>query len=151
MIQRALFAIVAAAAVLAAGCGGGGSTGSGGPASCTLPSGTQTVLVYPAPGATGIPDNVPQVVLGSTTALPSGFSAYLVNTTTQIAFAFDNVGTAPVPIPTPNATPSFANPVYQNSANSGVTFSAGNSISVYVDNVNGGCVIPTSLGSFTVQ
>jgi hypothetical protein len=94
---------------------------------------------------------VPLVVLGSTTALPNGYSAYLVNNTTQIAFAYENVSTAPIPLPVPNTTPSFANPAYQSSINPGDTFSAGSSISVYVDNVSGGCIVPQSIGSFTVQ
>jgi hypothetical protein len=149
-MRRAKFAVVGVAAVLLAGCGGSTSTG-GGPTSCTVPSGTQTVLVYPAVGSTGIPDNVPLVVLGSTTALPNGYSAYLVNNTTQIAFAYENVSTAPIPLPVPNTTPSFANPAYQSSINPGDTFSAGSSISVYVDNVSGGCIVPQSIGSFTVQ
>jgi hypothetical protein len=150
MMQRPIIALVGVAAVLAAGCGGSSSSG-GGLTSCALPSGTQTVLVYPAPGSVGIPDNIPQIVFGSTTALPSGFSAYIVDTTTQNAFAFGNVVAASLPLPAPNTTPTFANPVYQASTNSGVTLSGGTSVSVYVDNLSGGCIIPTSLGSFTVQ
>jgi hypothetical protein len=105
----------------------------------------------PAPGSTGTPDNLGVVVLGSTAALPSGFQAVLANNTTGNTVTFNLVGTAPNPLPTPNSLPAFANPVYQSSGSPGVTFVAGSTISVYLNNVNSGCVPTTSLGSFRVQ
>jgi hypothetical protein len=124
--------------------------GTANPSPCTPPNGISTVLVYPAPGSTGIPDNLGVVVLGSTAALPSGFQAVLANNTTGNTVTFNLVGTPPNRLPTPNTLPAFANPVYQSSGNPGVTFVAGSTISVYLNNVNSSCVPTTSLGSFRV-
>jgi hypothetical protein len=121
------------------------------PPQCRPPSGTTTTLVYPAPSSTGIPDNFGLVVLGSTSALPSGYGASVVNITTSNGILFNQVGVPPNPIPTPNAIPSFANPVYQASGNPGVTFVAGSTIAVYLNNLNSGCNPTLQLGSFTVQ
>ncbi len=135
-------------ALLLAGCNSGSSSN---PSPCTRPNGISTVLVYPATGSTGIPDNLGVVVLGSTAALPSGFQAVLANNTTGNTVTFNLVGIPPNPLPTPNTLPAFANPVYQSSGNPGVTFVAGSTISVYLNNVNSSCVPTTSLGSFRVQ
>src|ERR1035441_3025938 len=59
---------VVSSALLLGGCGGGSGLSNSG--ACALPNGVQTTLVYPAPGATGIPDNFGLVVLGSTAPLP---------------------------------------------------------------------------------
>jgi len=138
----------AAAGLVLAGCNGN-STSNPGP--CTPPGGAQTVLVYPAPGATGIADNLGLVVLGSTVALPGSYQAFVVNSTTQNSVLFNLLGTPPNPLPTPHALPAFANPVYQASGNPGATFVAGSTIMVYLNNVNSGCVPTLNLGSFRVQ
>jgi hypothetical protein len=121
------------------------------PPQCKPPSGVQTVLVYPAPNATAIPDNLPLVVLGSTSALPSGYQALIVNISTQNGYYYNPVSIAPSPIPTPYATPAFANPIYQSSVNPGVTWVSGSTIAVYLNNSNSGCNPSYQLGSFTVQ
>jgi hypothetical protein len=121
------------------------------PPQCRPPKGVQTVLVYPAPNATGIPDNFGLVVLGSTAALPAGYQAAVINVTTQNGVYYNVVGVAPSPIPTPNATPPFANPVYQASGNPGVTWVAGSTIAVYLNNTRSGCNPTYQLGSFVVQ
>jgi hypothetical protein len=97
-------------ALLLAGCNGGG--GSTNPSPCTPPNGIRTVLVYPAPGSTGIPDNLGAVVLGSTAALPSGFQAVLANDTTGNTVVFNVVGTprrtrCPRPTPSPSGRGIF--------------------------------------------
>jgi hypothetical protein len=148
-MRRFLFGGIGAAALLLAACNTGGGITNPGP--CGPPAGTSTVLVYPAPGATAVPDNFGVIVLGSTTTLPGSYQAYVVNTTTNNGVLFNTLGTAPNPLPTPNATPSFANPIYQSSGNPGVTFVAGSTINVYLNNTNSSCNPQTSLGSFTVQ
>lgn len=140
--------VLAAAVLVLAGCNGNASSN---PGPCTPPNGIGTVLVYPAPGATGIPDNFGLVVLGSTAALPASYQVYVVNNSTQNAVAFNTLGSPPNPLPTPNAVPTFSGPVYQSSGNPGATFVAGSSITVYLNNVNSGCVPTLSLGTFRVQ
>jgi hypothetical protein len=83
--------------------------------------------------------------------LPSGFQAFVANNTTGNTLVFNLVGTPPNPLPTPNAIPAFANPVYQSSGNPGATFVSGSTISVYLNDANSGCVPATSLGSFRAQ
>ena len=141
------------AALLLAACNAGNSGGTytpGGP--CGPPVGNSVVLAYPAPGATAVPDNFGQVILASASALPSSYDVYVVNTTTQVAGYFAGVSAAPNPLPTPNATPPFANPVYQASVNNGaVGIFPGDALTVYLNNGNSTCVPTTSIGSFTVQ
>jgi hypothetical protein len=141
----------AASVLLLADCGGGNSLSTRG--QCAPPSGTLTTLVYPAPGATGIPDNFGLVVLGSTAALPSSYQVHVVNSTGQDALLFENVSAAPNPLPTPNAPPTFANPVYQASLNPGQTFVAGTVVSIYLNNESGSgyCLATLKLGSFSVR
>jgi hypothetical protein len=149
-MRRLLFGALGAGALLLAACNtGGGSVTNPGP--CGPPVGSSVVLVYPAPGATAVPDNFGLVVLGSTTTLPTSYQAYVYNTTTNNGFLFNAVSIPPNPLPTPNATPSFANPIYQASGNPGTTFVAGSTINVYLNNANSTCVPQNSLGSFTVQ
>jgi hypothetical protein len=135
-VRRTMADVFAGTALLLAGCNGGGSSN---PSPCAPPNGIRTVLVYPAPGSTGIPANLRAIVLGSTAALPSGFQAVLANNTTGNSVGF-NV-----------AVPGFASPIYQSSGNPGVVFFAGSTIIVYLNNLNSGCVPATSLGSFRVQ
>jgi hypothetical protein len=149
--MRSLGIGLCAAALLLAACNGSSSSGGGAETQCNPPSGTSTVLVYPAPGSTGIPDNFGLVVLGSSAALPGGYQAYVVNNTTNNAVVFNVVGVAPNPLPTPYATPTFPNPVYQASGNPGTTFVAGSSITVYLNNAASSCYPTLALGSFTVQ
>jgi hypothetical protein len=147
-VRRTIGNSLVVAAMLLTGCNGNSTANT---IPCAPPSGIQTVLVYPAPGSSGLPDNLGQVVLGSTGALPSTYQAYLINNATQNAVAFNLVGTPPNPLPTPDALPTFANPVYQASANPGGAFVSGSAISVYLNNANSGCVPTVSLGTFTVQ
>jgi len=145
---RGLPLFLGAIAIAIAGCSSSNNNNAG---QCSLPSGTKTVLVYPAPGATGIPDNFGLVVLGSSSVLPLSYGTYIVNNTTQNAGYFNNLGTAPNPLPTPNALPTFPAPVYQSSGNPGVSFVAGSSLSVYLNNTSSNCVPTLLLGSFSVK
>jgi hypothetical protein len=139
---------VVSSALLLGGCGGGSGLSNSG--ACALPNGVQTALVYPAPGATGIPDNFGLVVLGSTAPLPPTYQAHVVNSTRQDALLFDGMSAPPNPLPVPNAPPAFANPVYQASVNPGHTFAAGTTVTVYLNNENGNsyCLATLNLGSF---
>jgi hypothetical protein len=133
---------------LAAGCGGSNWHN---PPGCSLPSGTTTVLVYPAPGSTGIPDNFGAVVLGSSRALPASFDVLIVSNTTNNGVYYNTLGAGPSPLPSPAATPGFANPVYQTSGNPGVTWFGGSALTVYLNDTGSNCVPTLSLGTFNVQ
>lgn len=69
MVHRTL--ILAAATAALAGCGGGNSVSYTGPTpgpTCG-PTGVTTQLVYPAPGATAVPDNIAQIAIAVSTPL----------------------------------------------------------------------------------
>lgn len=146
----------AAAAISLSACNGGGTTPAPAPTlgpTCALPAGTQTVLVYPAPGSTGVNDTNGQIVIGSTTALPVGQTGE--NWSIAIVDAVYPNGTvipgtlqaATPPFPTPSATPSFPNPQYQTQA-FGTAFAANQVVTVYVNNRASNCA-PLQIGQFS--
>jgi hypothetical protein len=140
----ALGALAAATAFAACNNGATPAPPTPGP---TCSPGTQLALVYPAPGATAIPDNFGQIVIGAAAALPPTWNAVTVS---PIATAgWGNFTNASPPFPTPNATPPFANPVYQSSAVSGTFVSE--TVSVYVNDTSSNCAPYGPLGSFTTQ
>ena len=155
-MKRAILGIVfTSAAILLAACGGGSSNPGPAPTpgpTCQPPNGTQTVLVYPAPSATGVVDSNGQVVIGSSAALPVGQSGQ--NWGIVIADAVFPAGVAMPgalantnpPFPNPNQTPTFANPIYQTQA-FGTAFASGQQVNVYVNNFASSCQ-PLLLGSF---
>jgi hypothetical protein len=135
---------------LAAGCSGYGNSG---PNSAGLPCGAPKgsyALVYPAPGATAIPDALVGVVFGSTNGLSSSYQAILQPSGSLTYYNFQTVTAEPSPLPTPNTIPSFANPIYQISTNPGLTLPAATQVSVYFNDGNSNCS-PTYVGSFTTQ
>jgi len=143
----ALFALLAGTAVLA-GCNGN-STSPGG---CGAPSG-KVSLVYPAPNSTGIPDNFPGVIFGSTNGLGGNYQALLQPTTLAYGnfIALGTVVTAPTPLPTPNQLPSFPNPIYQISSFAGQTpLTTQTTYQIYLNDSGTDCQ-PTLQGSFTSQ
>jgi hypothetical protein len=116
---------------------------------CTLPPGVQSVLVYPAPSATAVVDNTGTLVIGSTTALDS--------TQWQLVFA-DAVfprgvalplSSATPPFPAPTASPSFANPQYQQGS-TGVPFQTNQIVTVFLNNrkASNNCT-PLQIGQFS--
>ena len=127
-----------------------GNTASA-PGSCGTPPGvSQSVLVYPAPGATAVPDGLTQVVVGSTSAIPSGWGVLLIAPATGLGVQSAPFGVAPTPLPTPNQTPTFANPVYQSATFSALNIS-GSAITVYFNNLNSNCIPSALIGSFSTQ
>jgi hypothetical protein len=117
---------------------------------CGAPSG-QVALAYPAPGATGVPDNFAGVVFASTSGLTAGYGAYIVPAGSSSGTLLETVAPAPSPLPSPYATPGFANPVYQESASGGVVLPAATQIGVYLNDLNSNCQPTKLLGTFTSQ
>jgi len=122
---------------------------------CNPPPGVQFAVIYPAPGAIGLPDNIGEVLFAA--SAPSGlygYNAHLVDQTggglLRVDFA-DFAGWNGPP-PSPSVTPPFANAAYEVSINQGIangaSFPQGHTISVQL--VHGQCV-PVAYSSFTVQ
>ena len=147
--QRWGFAFAAVATVLAA-CSGTNSAVAPAPGPCGTPPGvTQSVLVYPAPGATSVPDAFGQIVVGSTSSIPANWGVTIVNVFGASANG-NGFTAAPSPLPTPNQTPSFSNPVYQSSS-FGTLSVASTTLAVYLNDLNSSCTPSAFIGSFTTQ
>jgi hypothetical protein len=131
----------------------GGSNNSNPPApgpTCSPPAGTQTALVYPAPGATAIPDQFGRVIIASSPALPSSWNVVLATAISPGGVGGGTFTTATPPFPTPNATPAFANPVYQSSSFGNAAF-PGEVVQVFLNNTASSCTPLGPIGSFTTQ
>jgi hypothetical protein len=142
--------VVGFAGALAA-CNGSNNSPSVTPTPCPTPSGDTTVLVYPAPGATNVSGTFGQVIVGSTTALPSNYDVILtdaLNPPPGGVLGGDFTAATP-PFPSPNATPSFANPQYQSSSFSGLTFASGQVVTVFINNQHAICTPVGPIGSFS--
>lgn len=147
VVLLAVFTALGVAAVLAS-CG---PSSNSTPPQCVAPAGVEVQMVYPVPGATGVPDAFTQVVLATQGTLPSTFSVTLVGSTFSGIAYFGAVLPAPTPLPSPAATPAFANPTYLTSTNGGYTFPAGTTLTAQLNDLNSNCVPGTVLGTFTVQ
>lgn len=155
-MNRLFILTLFALGVTLAACGGGSTNPTPTPTlgpTCQLPAGTQTALVYPAPSATGVVDNNGQIVVGSNPALPVGqtgqnWGIVIADSVYPggIAMPGTLANTTP-PFPTPNATPSFANPTYQTQA-FGAGFAANQIVQVYLNNSASNCT-PLLLGQFS--
>jgi hypothetical protein len=151
-MKRLLFTFTAlvAAVVCLAACNTGSPSAvpTVGP-TCQPPSGTQTVLVYPAPGATGVVDSNGEIVIGSTAALdPTTWNIVILdaNNPNGVQLPGTLAATSP-PFPTPNATPPFANPQYQEQT-AGVPIGANQVVTVYINNYKSSCA-PIQIGQFS--
>jgi hypothetical protein len=118
---------------------------------CQPPQGIQLELVYPANGATGLPDNIGEVVFAASADMPANYRAYLIDITgggtQQVNFGnFQYI----LPTPPPGSTqPSFSSPLYYPSQNPGVTFPQGHTIEIALQQLK--CDTSPAYGTFTVQ
>jgi hypothetical protein len=150
-MKRFLFAstVILAAVLALPACNRNTNPPAPGP-TCSPPAGTQSALVYPAPGATAVPDNVGQIIIGSTAALPSSWNVVVTTAIHPTGVGGGTFQTATPPFPTPNATPSFSNPQYQSSSFAGATF-PGEVVTVFLNDTSTNCTPAGPLGSFTTQ
>jgi hypothetical protein len=133
-----------------AACSGNPNNYNSANLACGAPTG-QVALAYPAPGATGIPDNFAGIVFASTNGLTSSYQAVVVPAGSSQGTQLAPIASAPSPLPSPYATPSFTNPVYQESASDGYILPAATQISVYLNDLNSNCQPEKLLGTFTSQ
>lgn len=154
---------LAALAIVAVGCGGGCSYCTT-VSKCTVPAGMQYSLVYPVPSSTGNPTNLSEVVVATSGTLPptwmtgNGWDIVLNYTATGAypgsALGGEFTATTPSAIPTPNATPAFANPSYFQStfsyaSNANAPLPPGTSITATLNNLNSSCYPGVTIGTFS--
>ncbi len=146
---------LATCAVAFAACGGGSPGLTNPTPGPTCAPGTTVQMIYPIPGATGVPDAPQQIVFAVGTALSTNWDAFINNSSTGNGNGgYTNpLQTIPVTsIPTPYATPSFANPVYQSVTLGGsLAPPSGATWYVWINNTAGNCTPLGPLGSFTIQ
>jgi hypothetical protein len=98
-----------------AACGGGSpSTTSPTPGPTCGPSSLQAQLVYPAPGSTGVSDNLPEVVVAVNQPLPVNewdLALYQGNTFYLSALFFQQISASQ--LPNGSAATTIANPYYE--------------------------------------
>ena len=151
VLGTALFAICALAV---AACGGGGSTYNAPTPGPTCAPGENVQIVYPIPGATGVPDATAQIVVAVASPLP-GWNIWFQSSSTYSPYAgyysgaFSTIG--PSQVPTPAATPQIANPVYQSASLGNGSFGSGVNVYLWLNNGNSNCTPLGPLGSFTTQ
>jgi hypothetical protein len=116
---------------------------------CGAPKGT-VVVAYPAPSATAIPDNFIGIVFASTNGLSSSYQAIVVPNGSSYGVPLLPVAPYTPPLPTPNLTPTFPNPIYQASGANGYILPAASVINVYLNDLNSNCA-PRYFSSFTSQ
>ena len=143
-VRGRIFLALCAAALVSA-CNGNSS-----PAPvCGAPQGT-VVVAYPAPGATAVPDNFLGVIFASSKGLGSSYQALLVPNGSSSFVSLLTVAMFTPPLPVPNQTPSFPNPIYQASAANGYVLPAATAINVYLNDLGSNCA-PRFMSTFTSQ
>lgn len=155
MMRKPALLTLAVSVVLLSACGGGGGSGPTPtpPPACVLPSTVQ--MIYPLPGSTGVPDNPQQFVFAESAYLPASWNAYVNNGTTlsgaiPTAATVLDITAGQVPQAAATPSPSLGTPVYQSiSLLNG--FTAGQSISVWLNDTSSSCTPTGPLGTFTTQ
>ncbi len=139
-------------AVVFAACGGGATVLEPTPGPTCSPSET-VQMVYPIPGATGVPDNPQQFVFVVAAPLPT-YNA-IFNSVNSLSGGFATYATmatiTPGQVPSPAATPAIANPVYQSITLPRGLSPSGSTWYVWVNDTTSNCTPLGPLGSFTIQ
>lgn len=153
MKLRVVSLLVGVGTLALVACGGGGGTTFVGPTpGPTCAPGVTYQMIYPIPGATAVPDNPQQIAFAVSAAL-SGWNVVLNNAnslTNSVGTGAELLTITAGQVPSPSATPSFPSPVYQSVALNG-GFSSGQTIYVWLNNLNSNCTPIGPVGSFTTQ
>lgn len=156
MTLRLLFGsiILAAAAALAA-CSSGPTYTAPTPGPTCSP-GTTVQMIYPIPGATGVPDAPQQIAFAVASPLPNSWNLFLNVTDTLGATGyqgFTGAGFETIAagqVPSPSATPSFSNATYQ-SVTLGGALASKTTYWVWINNQATNCTPNGPVGSFTTE
>lgn len=135
-----------------AACGNSGPTYTAPTPGPTCSPGETVQMVYPIPGATGVPDSPQQLVFAVASALPT-YNAWLGTSSTtatlQTIATMKTITAAQVP--SPAATPSNPNWIYQSVTLASGLSPAGTTWFVWVNDTSSNCTPIGPLGSFTIQ
>ncbi len=143
--------LIAALAACSSGAPGPVTGPTPGP-TCSPPATTTAYsLVYPAPNATGVPDQFGQVVIAaSPSPFPSSWNVVVTTPLSPSGVSGGDFVAAATPFPQPTATPSFANPSYQSSSFGSVNF-PGEVVRVFLNDTASNCTPLGPIGQFTTQ
>jgi hypothetical protein len=145
---------LALCALAFAACGTSGPTYTAPTPGPTCSPGETVVMVYPIPGATGVPDNPQQFVFVVASPLPNYWNAYVSTSSSGASGNYTLAGMLtiqPSQVPSPAASPSIANPVYQSITLASGLSPSGTTWYVWLNNQNSNCTPLGPLGSFTIQ
>ena len=143
----------ASCAVVVAACGGVNNAAAPPTPGPTCSPGETVQMVYPIPGATGVPTNVSEVVFAMPSPLPGYWGGYVNYGNTLAGGAYTAYGVQTITaaqVPTPAASPTIANPVYQKIPFAG-TFLPDANVYIWLNNTNSTCTPYGPVGNFSTQ
>ena len=154
-MKTLLFGAAALGAVALAACGGSsGSNAVPTPGPTCGPVGIQSQLIYPAPGATAVPDATAQIVIAVSSPLP-------INTYDLQLTALNNGGGTALTqnplaqiqasqLPAGSGTTSISNPTYE-AVNLVNSLPAATQIQTAINDPSSNCTAQNVPGTFTTQ
>ena len=111
----------------------------------------KVALVAPTPGATGVPDAFPEVIVATSAVFPNFYDAVISGKIGGVARQVPFGNFIAATLPTGATPPPFPNPIYYASTNLGYTFDAASPISVALNDRHSFCRPGAPIGTFTVQ
>lgn len=157
-MSKLLLAAAAAATLGLVACGGGaGGSAVPTPGPTCGPVGIQSQLIYPAPGATAVPDNTPQIVIAVSSPLPVNtfnlaiFNASTGSGTTTLNYLSQIQASQ---LPAGSGTTTIANPTYEAVnlvAALNANFASGTTLQTAINLPSSNCTPQNVPGTFTIQ
>jgi hypothetical protein len=153
-MKTLFFGAAALGAVALTACGGGGGVVSPTPGPTCGPVGIQSQLIYPAPGATAVPDATAQIVIAVSSPLP-------INTYDLQVTALNNGGGSAITqnplaqiqasqLPAGSGTTTISNPTYE-AVNLVTQLPAATQLQTAINDPNSTCTAQNVPGTFTTQ
>ena len=153
MLKRTLLALGVPLSMTLAACGGGSSSPPAPTPGPTCQPIVTSQLIFPAPGSTGVPDALAQIVIAVSTPLaPNTYNLQLTAVngggSSQTFNALQQI--SPAQLPAGSATTTIPNPTYEQVSLVNA-LPAATQIQTAINNPNTNCTAQTVPGTFTTQ